>query len=115
MSELRPDDTAAGDIAGDDATPELQQDAADPGSTGDAAEALPDLDADLPGESHVDLGPEGAVVDSLNSALRELRESVDRLERMDVDDKRVSAAEQVAESAAQLDEQIGSIARKDDT
>lgn len=75
---------------------------------------LPDLDETGAHGDGLELSPEAAVVDSLNSALRQLRESADRLEDMPLDDAKVSAAEQVAESAAELDEQIGTIARMDE-
>lgn len=51
---------------------------------------------------------------ALEDAVRQLREDAERLEQLPLDDSLVSAAERVAEAAVQLDEQIGSAARKDD-
>lgn len=58
--------------------------------------------------------PGAAVEESLNAALRHLRDTADSLEAMPLDEAKVTVAEQVAEAAAQLDEQIGSVARSDD-
>lgn len=60
------------------------------------------------------LSPEVHVAESLQSALKQLRADADAITGMPVDEARVSAAEQVAEDAAALDEQIGTIARSED-
>lgn len=71
-------------------------------------------DGDLHTDIELDIAPEAAVTDSLNSALQHLRESADKLTDLPMDDTRVAAAEQVAERAAELDEQIGAVSRRDD-
>lgn len=100
--------------------------AGDAGTHSDGAEAMtPDDEATEVADSlHADdddaaadltnVSPEIAMADSLQSAMLHLRENADKLAGMPLDDKRVSAAEDIAEQAAQLDEQIGSIARKDE-
>lgn len=65
-------------------------------------------------ETELDVAPEVHIAESLNAALKHLRESADALEKITDPDERVAAAERLAEEAAELDEQIGSIARKDD-
>lgn len=59
-------------------------------------------------------GPESAVSESLRAALTSLRQEADALEGMPLDERKVAAAEKVADAAAELDEQIGSVARSDD-
>ena len=54
------------------------------------------------------------VGEELTASLKALREQADALDAMPLDERKVAAAEQVAEAAAALDEQIGSIARSDD-
>lgn len=61
------------------------------------------------------LTPEDGIAASLQSALLELRAESDALSTMPVDEQRVDAAEAVAGKAADLDEQIGSIARSEDS
>jgi hypothetical protein len=61
---------------------------------------LPDADAE--------------VADSLQSALRELRSNAEQVENLPLDDSKVDAAAKLADAAAELDDQIGAIARSDD-
>jgi hypothetical protein len=81
---------------------------------GDGDELSHEPLGDLHDDDEMDLSPEHAVVDSLQSALKQLRDDADRLAQAPLDDDKVAAAERLAEQAAALDEQIGSIARKDE-
>ncbi len=69
---------------------------------------ITDLDVDA------GMSPEDSIAASLQSALRELRADSDALSTTPVDEQRVDAAETIANKAAELDEQIGSIARSED-
>jgi hypothetical protein len=75
---------------------------------GDAGESITDLADDL------DLTAEQHVAESLQSALKQLRDNAEELSAVPMDERRVEAAERVAEDAAAIDEQIGSIARSED-
>ncbi len=79
------------------------------------AASTPDVEAIT--ELHDDdvLSPEAHIAESLQSALKQLRSDADAIAGMPVDEARVSAAEQIAEDAAALDEQIGMIARSEDS
>lgn len=70
---------------------------------------------DLDEHDNVPLAPETAVTDSLHAALKQLRSDADGLEKLSGEGDRVDAAEQLAEDAATIDEQIGSIARADES
>ena len=72
-------------------------------------EPLIELDA-----AGADVAPEVAVAESLRSALEAMREEADRIAALKTGDEQVTAAEQFAEGAGQLDEEIGSAARADD-
>jgi hypothetical protein len=76
---------------------------------GDGDEPLGDLD----GEAVAETAPEGAVAESLRNALAEMREEADRIAGLETGDEQVQSAEQFAEAAGTLDEQIGSSARAD--
>ena len=101
---------------------EAAQDVADAEAEGAAEDDAPhepitsvhhddDVAAD---DAALDVSPEAHIAESLQSALRELRHSADQLAQMKTNDLKVEEAERIAEAAAELDEQIGSIARKDD-
>jgi len=72
-------------------------------------------DLDDHGSVMLDGKPEGAVADSLNRALRQLRDDADQIEQMPLDGARIDAAERLADDAAAIDEEIGSIARSDES
>jgi len=76
----------------------------------DAADEHDSIDLRGPG-----VGPEDDVAQALGAALVTLRKQADALEDMPLDEKKVAAAEAVADAAAKLDEELGSIARSDDS
>ena len=80
-----------------------------------AAHDEPLGDLDDSDDVGLDVTPEIAVADSLNQALRQLRDDADRIEQMPLDGARIDAAEALAEAAAAIDEEIGSIARSDES
>jgi hypothetical protein len=68
-------------------------------------------DSELPSEALP--AADAAVAESLQSALRDLRDNAEQLEKMPLDDAKIDAASKMADEAAQIDDQIGSIARGD--
>lgn len=72
-------------------------------------EAIDDLDA-----GDEEASPELAVADSLRNALETMREESTRIAALETGDEQVQSAEQFAEDAGALDEQLGSMARGDD-
>ncbi len=84
------------------------------------AEADVEQDADVEPEAITDLGddadvtPADAVADSLREALGSMREEADRIATLGTGDEQVAAAEQFAEDAGKLDEQVGAAARSAD-
>jgi hypothetical protein len=64
-------------------------------------------------QTNGDNTPDAAGADSLQSTLRDLRDNAEQLESMPLDDAKIEAASRLADKAAQLDDQIGSIARGD--
>lgn len=61
-----------------------------------------------------DVAPEAAVAQSLRNALGEMRGEADRIAELGTGQPQVEAAEQFADDAGRLDEQIGSAARAAD-
>ncbi|MBC7643764.1 MAG: hypothetical protein H7123_01465 [Thermoleophilia bacterium] len=86
-------------------------------ANGEEAQGVDAPLGDLDDHGSVELGvsPEIAVADSLNRALKQLRDDADQIEQMPLDGARIDAAEKLAEDAAALDEEIGSIARSDES
>ncbi|MCW2928615.1 MAG: hypothetical protein JWM86_2583 [Thermoleophilia bacterium] len=86
-------------------------------AVGDAPEAnagehvspLGDLD-----DESVDASPEMAIAESLRTALGAMRSESDRIAELGTGVEQVEAAEQFAEDAGRLDEQVGSAARRAD-
>ena len=59
-------------------------------------------------------GADAGASDELRGALGEMRQEADRIAALETGDEQVEAAEQFAEDAGKLDEQIGSAARAAD-
>jgi hypothetical protein len=69
-------------------------------------EPIGNLDEEESGDA-----PDDAVAESLRAALGTMREEADRIAALGTGDEQVAAAEQFAEDAGKLDEQVGSAAR----
>lgn len=79
------------------------------------AEEQPQPEAPLTDlEFDAEATPEGAVAESLRTALSEMRGEADRIAGLGTGQEQVEAAEQFAEDAGRLDEQVGSAARAAD-
>ena len=77
-------------------------------SEAEEPEAITDLD------DVTDTTPADAVADSLKEALGSMREEADRIATLGTGEEQVIAAEQFAEDAGRLDEQVGAAARAAD-
>lgn len=73
-----------------------------------------DIDPALDLATGVDAEPDALVAESLGAALKALREDADRIAGRSVDDSVIAEAEGLAERAAELDEEIGKAARRDE-
>jgi hypothetical protein len=98
LAEGGSDHTPSGDAQ---ATPEPNVDRPEPGDDHDHATADEPV-ADEP------------VADELRESLLQMREEADRIASLETGDEQVEAAEQFAEDAGKLDEQVGAAARAAD-
>lgn len=77
-------------------------------------------DEDVPEKSTMDLADgvelsaEDLVAESLATALKALRDEADRVAGMPIDDESISAAEALADQAAELDDELSKAARRDE-
>ena len=79
--------------------------------TDEAPEAPETTTPDEPAVAEQLADTDAALTDELRASLASMREEADRIASMDTGTEQVQAAEQFAEDAGRLDEQVGSVAR----